>query len=448
MPFLNPQPKIIIAGAGIGGLTAALSLHAAGFTDIHIFEAASQLTTLGVGINVQPSAILILRNLGLLEAFEKTGVKTQELNFYNRHGHAILSEPRGLKAGYSVPQFSVHRGECQMLLLSAVKERLGEGAVNLNHALTGFSQDEKSITAEFSQRRDGAPAGQSSVTGHILIAADGINSTARKVLYPNEGPPRFSGRMLWRGCIEREPYLTGASMVWAGHADQKFIAYPISQRSADKGKSLVNWIAELRIRDKDDEDLTPPKTDWTKAVDKSVFEGPFQGWRCGGLEMKDLIDATEKVFEFPMSDRDPVERWSFGRLTLLGDAAHAMYPIGSNGASQAIIDAETLAKQLVETQDDVVAALKAYESERLPATSKIIMANRGNGPDHVLQICEERAPDGFENVYDVVPKNELEDIGRVYKKVAGFEMESVNKKAQETDGISEKLGLKSPAEWI
>ncbi|KXH44934.1 monooxygenase [Colletotrichum nymphaeae SA-01] len=448
MPFLNPQPKIIIAGAGIGGLTAALSLHAAGFTDIHIFEAASQLTTLGVGINVQPSAILILRNLGLLEAFEKTGVKTQELNFYNRHGHAILSEPRGLKAGYAVPQFSVHRGECQMLLLSAVKERLGEGAVNLNHALTGFSQDEKSITAEFSQRRDGAPAGQSSVTAHILIAADGINSTARKVLYPNEGPPRFSGRMLWRGCIEREPYLTGASMVWAGHADQKFIAYPISQRSADKGKSLVNWIAELRIRDKDDEDLTPPKTDWTKAVDKSVFEGPFQDWRCGGLEMKDLIDATEKVFEFPMSDRDPVERWSFGRLTLLGDAAHAMYPIGSNGASQAIIDAETLAKQLVENQDDVVAALKAYESERLPATSKIIMANRGNGPDHVLQICEERAPDGFENVYDVVPKDELEDIGRVYKKVAGFEMESVNKKAQETEGIDEKLGLKSPAEWI
>ncbi|KAL2872847.1 hypothetical protein SGCOL_012014, partial [Colletotrichum sp. CLE4] len=162
----------------------------------------------------------------------------------------------------------------------------------------------------------------------------------------------------------------------------------------------------------------------------------------------DLIDATEKVFEFPMSDRDPVERWSFGRLTLLGDAAHAMYPIGSNGASQAIIDAETLAKQLVENPDDVVAALKAYESERLPATSKIIMANRGNGPDHVLQVCEERAPDGFDNVYDVVPKDELEDIGRVYKKVAGFEMESVNKKAQETEGVSEKLGLKSPAEWI
>ncbi|KAJ0276005.1 hypothetical protein COL940_008525 [Colletotrichum noveboracense] len=444
----QPQPKIIIAGAGIGGLAAALSLHAAGFTDIHIFEASSQLTTLGVGINVQPSAVLILRNLGLIEALEKTGIKTQELNFYNRHGHPILSEPRGVKAGYAVPQLSIHRGEIQMLLLSAVKERLGEGSVTLNHALTGFSQDSEGITAEFSRRRDGAPADQSKVTGDLLIAADGINSTARRILYPNEGPPRFSGRMLWRGCLERGPYLTGASMVWAGHADQKFIAYPISQRSADKGKSLVNWIAELRIRDKDDEDLTPPKTDWTKAVDKSVFERPFHGWKCGGLDMKSLIDETEKVFEFPMSDRDPVERWSFGRLTLLGDAAHAMYPIGSNGASQAIIDAETLARTLTESVGDIEAALKAYESERLPATARIIMANRANGPDHVLQLCEERAPNGFENVYDVVPKEELESIGKVYKQVAGFEMESVNKKAKKTAEMSQELGLSSPKDWI
>jgi 2-polyprenyl-6-methoxyphenol hydroxylase-like FAD-dependent oxidoreductase len=451
MPYLEHQPAILIAGAGIGGLSAALALHASGFTDIKIFEASSTLTTLGVGINVQPSAVLILRNLGLLEALEKTGIQTQELNFYNRHGDSILSEKRGVQAGYEVPQFSIHRGEFQMLLLSAVKERLGDDVLYLNHALTGFEQNEKSITAQFSQRRDGVPAEQSSVTGDILIAADGINSTARRILYPNEGPPKFSGRMLWRGCIERAPYLTGASMVWAGHADQKFIAYPISQRSADKGKALVNWIAELRIRGKDDEDLTPPKTDWTKAVNKNVFAGPFETWRCGGLEMKELIDSTEKVFEFPMSDRDPVEHWSFGRLTLLGDAAHAMYPIGSNGASQAIIDAETLAKQLSSTTSSSLSiqdALKAYELERLPITAKIIMANRANGPDHVLQLAEERAPDGFKNVYDIIPKEELEEIGRVYKKVAGFEMDSVNTKAKETENENQRLGLKSPADWI
>jgi 2-polyprenyl-6-methoxyphenol hydroxylase-like FAD-dependent oxidoreductase len=447
MPFLSSQPKILIAGAGIGGLTAALSLHAVGYTDIHIFEASSTLTTLGVGINVQPSAVLILRNLGLLEALEHTGIETQELNFYNRHGDSILSEKRGKHAGYAVPQFSIHRGDFQMLLLSSVKERLGEEAVHLNHALTGFSQDSKSITAQFSQRRDGAPAELSGVRGDVLIAADGINSTARRILYPGEGPPRFSGRMLWRGCLEREPYLTGASMVWAGHADQKFIAYPISQRSADNNKSLVNWIAELRIRGKDDKDLTPPKTDWTKAVDKSIFEGPFEKWRCGGLEMKDLIDKTGMVFEFPMSDRDPVDQWSFGRLTLLGDSAHAMYPIGSNGASQAIIDAETLAEHLKATED-VIAALKAYEVERLPPTAQIVMANRANGPDHVLQMAEERAPDGFTNIYDIIPKEELEEIGAVYKKVAGFDMGNVNAKAKATEDESSKLKLSSPKDWI
>jgi hypothetical protein len=224
----------------------------------------------------------------------------------------------------------------------------------------------------------------------------------------------------------------------------RFIAYPISQRSADNGKSLVNWIAELRVRSKDDTDLTPPKTDWTRSVPKEVFAGPFESWTCGGLAMKDLIAETDKVYEFPMSDRDPVEHWSFGRLTLLGDAAHAMYPIGSNGASQAIIDAVCLAKHLSAKSDDVASALLAYEQERLPPTSKIIMANRGNGPDQVLQLAEERAPDGFNNVYDVIPKDELEGVGKAYKAVAGFEMEAVNKQAGETDGTSEKLGLKSP----
>lgn len=451
MPYASQQPKILIAGAGIGGLATALALHASGFTNIQIFEASATLTTLGVGINVQPSAVLILRNLGLLDALNKTGIRTQELNFYNRHGDSILSEKRGVHAGYDIPQFSLHRGDFQMLLLSAVKERLGESALHLNHALTSFTQDENSITAHFFQRHDGAPAEISSATGAVLIAADGINSAARRLLYPDEGPPKFSGRMLWRGCIERAPYLTCASMLWAGHADQKFIAYPISQRSADKGKSLVNWIAELRIRGKNDGDLTPPKTDWTKAVDKEVFAGPFEGWRCGGLLMRDLIAATEKVYEFPMSDRDPVERWSFGRLTLLGDAAHAMYPIGSNGASQAIIDAESIAKHLSSTTSSPVSipeALKAYETERLPPTAKIVMANRANGPDHVLQLAEERAPSGFSNVYDVIPKEELEEIGKVYKKVAGFEMDSVNAKARETEGECDRKGLQSPREWV
>jgi 2-polyprenyl-6-methoxyphenol hydroxylase-like FAD-dependent oxidoreductase len=222
MPYLEKQPKILIAGAGIGGLVTALALHAAGFNDINIFEASSQLTTLGVGINVQPSAVLLLRNLGLLDALEKTAIKTGELNFYNRHVNLILSEPRGVRAGYLIPQFSIHRGELQMLLLTAVKERLGESSVHLNHSLSSFSQTAKSIEAKFVKRHDYTPADLPEATGDVLVAADGINSTVRKALYPKEGPPRFSGRILWRGCLERGPYLSGASMVWAGHADQKY----------------------------------------------------------------------------------------------------------------------------------------------------------------------------------------------------------------------------------
>jgi 2-polyprenyl-6-methoxyphenol hydroxylase-like FAD-dependent oxidoreductase len=449
MPFLDNQPKIIIVGAGIGGLTSALALHAVGLTNIHIFEAASQLTTLGVGINVQPSAVLILRNLGLLEALEKTAIKTQELNFYNLHGNSILSEPRGEGAGYLVPQFSIHRGEFQMLLLSAVKERLGDDCVHLGRAFSSFDQDDSSITAHFAIRKSDT-SGADSVKGDMIICCDGINSSARKILYPSEGPPRFSGRLLWRGCLERAPYLTGASMVWAGHADQKFIAYPISQRSAEKGKSMVNWIAELRIRSKEEleKDTTPPKTDWTKTVDKSVFRGPFENWRCGGLEMKDLIDQTEKVFEFPMSDRDPVEQWTFGRLTLLGDAAHAMYPIGSNGASQAIIDAENLAGHVSSAPNDLANALLKYQEDRLPATAKIVMANRANGPDHVLQLAHERAPNGFDDVYDVIPKEELGGIGLAYKAVAGFEKDAVNEKSKVTQGVAREIGLRSPKDWV
>lgn len=450
---LAPPPRILIAGAGIGGLSAALALHAAGHANIHVFEAAASLTTsLGVGINVQPSAVLVLRNLGLLPALAAAGVETAELNFYNRHGDAILSEPRGRRAGYAVPQFSVHRGEFQRLLLDAVRARLGADRVHLGHALHSWEEDDEGITAKFVRRvrvngvTSGGGSGSSSeqqeveipsMKGAILIGADGINSTARRVLYPDEGPPRFSGRILWRGCTERAPYLTGASMIWAGHANQKFIAYPIGRRGGSGETCLVNWIAELRVRAEDDPDVTPPVTDWTKAVAKDVFQGPFAGWTCGGLRMvEDLIAPTDKVFEFPMCDREPVARWSFGRMTLLGDAAHAMYPIGSNGATQAIIDAETLARCVVENEDDLVGALKKYEEIRLPPTAKIVYANRANGPDHVLQLAEERAPEGFKSVYDVIPKEELEGVGAKYKAVAGFEMEAVNKKAAETASLA------------
>ncbi|KAF1990229.1 FAD/NAD(P)-binding domain-containing protein [Aulographum hederae CBS 113979] len=410
IPYPSNPHAVIIIGAGIGGLATALSLHAAGITDIHIFEASRTLTPLGVGINIQPHAVLILRDLGLLPALDATGIRTKDLRYYNRHGNLVVHEPRGIDAGYAIPQFSIHRGELQMMLLDAVKERLGPDRVHLDHALESLSQTPETVSAKFIARSTSLPASIPSATAACLVAADGINSTVRSLFYPSEGPPRFSGRILWRGVCERPPFLTGASMLWAGHADQKFIAYPISAASTKKEPemSLVNWIAELRVRDEEDADLTPPPADWTKTVQRESFLPRFAGWKFPGLDVEELVEATEKVFEYPMCDRSPVDKWTFGRVTLLGDAAHAMFPIGSNGASQAILDAENLAEHLSRTYKpfsfpaaSVAAALLAYEMERLPVTREIVLANRRGGPDAVLQVAETRAPGGFERVEEV-----------------------------------------------
>lgn len=472
------DPSIHIVGAGVGGLVTALQLHAHGFRDINLYEASTQLLSLGVGINVQPSAVLILRNLGLLPALQHTGIETKDLNYYDRFGNPILEEPRGKYAGYDVPQFSIHRGKLQMMLLDAVKERVGEERIHLNHCLASFENDEadpsKQIKLRFVQKKTGLPATLAEVDADLVVAADGINSKVRSILYPNEGPPHFSGRILWRGYLEREPFLSSASMIWSGHANQKFIAYPIlNYHTEAQTKSMVNWIAELRVRDENDPDTTPPvkSGDWLMSVPKERFAKEFQDWTFGFLNVPELIEKTEKVFEYPMCDRDPIARWTFGRLTLLGDAAHPMYPIGSNGASQAILDAESLTKHLMNSlsstptttaatttsststsasppmSDQILAALQAYQNERLPTTAKIVMANRGNGPDHVMQVAYERAPNGFQHINDIIPQAELEGIGLAYKAIAGFEIEKVNQLARETEGMAEKRGLTSPRAW-
>jgi len=263
--------------------------------------------------------------------------------------------------------------------------------------------------------------------------------------------------MLWRGCVEREPFLSGASMVCGGHDDQKFVAYPISETARKRGRSLVNWICDIRIRDASNPDTTPPTTDYLATVPKDRFAPQFEKWEMGGLKVKDLVAETDQVYEFPMCDRDPIPQWSFGCLTLLGDAAHPMYPIGSNGASQAILDAEALTTALLaytvdrgsyNSRVDIPAALKAYEEARLPPTAKITMANRGNGPDQVMQLAEERAPEGFKNVYDVIPKEELDRIGHGYRAISGSEKDKVNARAKETEGTAESLGLTTPKRYL
>ena len=409
---------IAIAGGGIGGLVMALQCQRRGL-DCMVFEAVEKLEPLGVGINLLPHSVKVLSGLGLQDDLLDLGVETAELAYFNKHGQAIWREPRGIAGGYDYPQISLHRGELHLMLLQKATQRLGAQRIHTGHALKRFGTENGRATAVFESRRSGAEV--ATVEADLLIGADGMHSTVRAALYPDEGQPRYSGRVLWRGACVWPPFLTGRSMMQAGHATQKAVIYPISRKVFEKtGSNLTNWIMELAVPGD-----TPPRQDWSRQVDKSVFSGPFAGWKWDWLDVPALIEHGGVAYEYPMCDRDPLPQWSFGRVTLLGDAAHPMYPIGSNGASQAILDTESLGTALAE-EPDVARALVRYEGERREATGKIVLANRGNGPDQVMQLAEERAPQGFEHVNDVIAQEELEAIAARYKQTAGFARAQVN----------------------
>lgn len=413
------SPLVLIAGGGIGGLTLALGLHRLGVR-CQVFEAASEIRPLGVGINLLPHSARVLTVLGLAPVLAASGIETRELAYYTRHGQRIWAEPRGRHAGYRWPQYSIHRGELQLLLLRAVRERLGHDAVREGHRLVAFEERDGQVEAAFAGR-DG---NTTTARGDVLIGADGIHSAVRAAFYPDEREPKFSGRLLWRSVTRGAPFLSGESMIMAGYSSQKFVAYPISAEARARGESLINWVAELAIGGDEE-----PSRDWNREVDRSRFAPAFASWRFDWLDVPRLIEESGPIYEFPMSDRDPVDRWSFGRVTLLGDAAHPMYPIGSNGASQAILDAASLAQAIAEV-DDPQAALQRYEGERLAPTSKIVLANRQQGPEAVMQMVEDRAPRGFERLSDVISDEELEEVSSRYKQVAGFDLEALNAKGE------------------
>lgn len=406
---------VIIAGAGPGGLTLALALHQH-HIPVHVFEAVPQLRPLGVGINLLPHSVRVLYGLGLADELAALGIPTAGLHYYNKHGQLIWAEPRGLAAGYSYPQYSIHRGQLQQLLYETARERLGQECLHLDQTLEHWHAQGSSIQVSFRSRAGVA----SEISGSCLIAADGIHSVARRRLWPAEGPPLFSGRILWRAVSEAAPFLDGRTMIMAGHQNQKFVCYPISRAHEQRGSALINWVAELSVPD-----WAGLAQDWNRQVPKQRFADSFASWRFDWLDTPALIEQATAIYEYPLSDRDPLPRWSHGRMTLLGDAAHPMYPIGSNGASQAILDAECLAEQ-VASQSDVVQALEAYEAIRRPATSQIVLLNRANGPEQVMQIAEERAPNGFTDIKSVISQAELEAIAARYKQAAGFTTTQVN----------------------
>lgn len=397
-----------VIGGGIGGLTAALSLHAAGI-EVDVYEAVGALKPLGVGINLLPHAVRELTELGLTASLADLGVATRELIYVNKLGQEIWREPRGLAAGYRWPQYSVHRGRLQMLLLETLIARIGVERVHLGRRALRFTTEAARTTAIFAD---------SAVTADVIIAADGIHSAARAQHYPDEGSPKWNKRILWRGVTEAPPYLDGRTMVMAGHESQKFVCYPIATNG---DRSVINWIAELSFP----EGHLWRREDWNRPADLAEFLPAFAAWRFPWLNIPSIIGNATQVFEYPMVDRDPIPQWTFGRLTLLGDAAHPMFPIGSNGASQAIIDARVLARALA-TSPTIDEGLARYEDARRPATTKIVLANRGNGPEQVMQIAEQRAPQGFVSIEDVIPRAELEAIANRYKVMAGFDPEALN----------------------
>lgn len=409
--------KIAIAGGGIGGLTLALLCHQNGL-EIEVWEASEELRPLGVGINLLPHAVRELAALGLEDALARIAIETSSLSYYNKFGQQIWHEPRGRAAGYDWPQFSVHRGEFQMLLYQTAVARLGADRIHTGHALESIVSigGTSGEPARFTLRRrsDNAIV---EAQADVLVGADGIHSAVRRHFYPHGDAPQFSRRLLWRATSDAAPYLDGRSMFMAGYQDQKFVAYPISEPLRAQGRSRINWIAELRVPD--DYPDTPPRSDWNRQVDKSVFRAAFENWRWDWIDIPALIDGAEAIYEFPMVDKDPLPRWTFGRVTLLGDAAHPMYPIGSNGSAQAIVDARYLTDCLL-NEPDLGYALREYEAERLPRTAGIVLRNRMNGPEQVMQLAETRAPQGFANINDVIARSELEAIAQRYKTLAGF----------------------------
>ncbi len=398
--------RVIVAGAGIGGLTTALSLHAAGI-DALVIEAAVTLRPLGVGINLMPHAVRELTELGLGDELAATGIPTAGHVHFDRHGNRIWGFASGLSVGYRWPQYSIHRGELQMILLDAVRARLGADAVRVGTVFSEFTESPSGVRVHVRDRRSGTV---SALPADVLVGADGLYSGVRSQLHPGEPPPCWSGIMMWRGVVEGAPFLTGRTVAVAGaNAALKFVAYPISRQAELRGRALVNWVAEVKVPGG-----SATAADWNRHGRVEDVLPWFEDWRFGWLDVPGLITGAPQILEYPMVDRDPLPFWGTQRVTLLGDAAHPMYPVGANGGSQAIVDARVLAWSLARAANPAE-GLAAYEAARLQTVNAIVLANRDMPADRLLHLVSVRAPDGFGRIEDVLSAEELATFDRAYR---------------------------------
>ena len=409
--------KVIVIGAGIGGLTLALALHQKGI-ECDVYESVAEIKPIGVGVNILPHASRILcEDLGLEAELTRVSVTTQEASFYNQFGQEIYTEPAGRFAGYNWPQFSIHRGDLQMTLLNAFLERVGRTHLHLNMPVIRVEEDHGVAVFKSGQTQE-----EIKVQADCVIACDGLHSVVRKQFHPNEGAPKYSGVNMWRGVTPWKSFLKGANMVRAGWLSiGKMVIYPIRNNIDEQGNQLINWVAEVE---------TPKHLDrdWNRLGRLEDFIHHFDNWHFDWLDVPALIRSTKSILEFPMIDQDPLPWWNKGRVTLLGDAAHPMYPRGSNGAGQAIIDAAVLAKLLAQS-DSIDLALKQYQEQRLEATSNIVLMNRVNPPDAILREVHERSNgQPFNKIEDIISKDELVAISQRYQAVAGYDKNTLNAK--------------------
>jgi 5-methylphenazine-1-carboxylate 1-monooxygenase len=421
---MNTTENIIpvaIVGGGIGGLALALHLHRLGQV-CEVFEAVPQVREIGVGITLLPHAMRELAALGLAEAVEAAGIVNYESVFYTRHGQFIYRELRGRHAGYPQPEVSIHRGKLHQILWQAAMQRLGPERVHTGHRFAQMHHSEHTVTLHFQD-----PQGQAlpEVHSRVVVAADGVNSAVRRVFYPDE-KVAFNGINTWRGVTQHKPILTGQSYMRIGSIDTgKMVIYPIADNIDGQGSQLINWVAEIGLQKES-------PNDWNRPGRLDDVLPLFKDWTFDWLDVPALIANAESILEYPMVDKDPIPQWTFGRVTLLGDAAHPMYPRGSNGSAQALVDARTLADELAASAaagTDPAHALVRYEAVRRPVTSQVVLTNRSTPPDFInIKVDELTGGQPFRHIDDVISQDELRKISDDYKKIAGFSLAAMASK--------------------
>ena len=401
--------NIAIVGGGIAGLSFALGLHQRGI-DCDVFESVNDIKEIGVGITLLPHGMRELAALGVQDALEAVGIENLESVFYTQHGQYVYREARGRHAGYALPEIGIHRGKLHRILFDAAVSRLGANKVHTGMRCTGFSQNADGVQIDFANAHTGQPV---SVNAQIAVACDGVNSVIRKQMHPQDALC-FAGINTWRGVTVHPPILTGKSYLRIGTVEVgKMVIYPIIDNVDGKGNQLINWVAELQKPN-------AAMNDWNRPGDPAVCAEIFKDWTFDFLNVPELILKAEKVFEYPMVDKDALPYWTQGRVTLMGDAAHPMYPRGSNGSAQALIDARTLAEQL-SLHSNPQDSLKAYEALRLAPTAKVVETNRNVPPDFIIMKAQELSGGKpFRHIDDLISQDELRQISDNYKTVAGF----------------------------